>query len=352
MSLGADPASQTGFDTAASSTVADPAIHEFLARSGLVTPDAKVRLVPLTGGVASDIFRVEAGGRSFVVKKALARLRVARDWTAPVSRNASEVGWFVEARRAVPRAVPEILAHDPELGVFAMSYLDPATHPVWKEELREDRADPAFAAAVGRTLAAIHAATAGSPDLARRFANDDTFHAIRLEPYLEATAERHGDLADELFALSQATLGTRLALVHGDVSPKNILVGPDGPVLLDAECAWYGEPAFDLAFCLNHLLLKGVWRRAHAADYLACFEALAQSYRAGVAWEPPEGLEARAARLLPALSLARVDGKSPVEYITGEADRDLVRRVARPLIAGRVSRLAQVRDKWAKEILP
>jgi 5-methylthioribose kinase len=329
----------------------DPTMSEFLIRFGLVKPDESVQLVPLTGGVASDIFRVEVGERRFVVKKALARLRVAQEWTAPVSRNASEVGWFIEARRAVPQAVPDILAHEPALGLFAMTYLDPAHYPIWKDELRDGRASSDFASAVGQAIAAVHDATADSADVARRFANDETFHAIRLEPYLEATAKRHGDLAEELCALSRATIARKLVLVHGDVSPKNILVGSAGPVLLDAECAWYGEPAFDLAFCLNHLLLKCVWKRQHARQYLACFDALAASYLSGVRWEAPESVEARAARLLPALFLGRVDGKSPAEYITTDADRERVRRTARHLIMSRPQRLSHIRQHWAKEIL-
>ena len=140
---------------------------------------------------------------------------------------------------------------------------------------------------------------------------------IRLEPYLEATAEtssRSRQGADG--AVARNTGNQAIALVHGDVSPKNILAGPDGPVFLDAECAWYGDPAFDLAFCLNHLLLKCLRRPAHAAACLAAFDrASVDAYLAGVAWEPRATLEARAARLLPALLLARVDGKSPVEYV-------------------------------------
>lgn len=337
--------------SAASPAVVDPTMIEFINRSGLVKLGEPVRLLPLTGGVASDIFRVVVGERSFVVKKALARLRVEQEWNVPVARNASEVGWFVEARRAVPQAVPDILVHEPALGLFAMTYLDPESHPIWKDELRDGRAKPAFASAVGRTIATVHEATARSADVARRFANDETFHAIRLEPYLESTARRHGDLAEELCSLSRETIERKLVLVHGDVSPKNILVGPAGPVLLDAECAWYGEPAFDLAFCLNHLLLKCVWKRQHAAQYLACFDALAASYLSGVRWEAPESLEARAARLLPALFLGRVDGKSPVEYITREVDRDCVRRTARHLIVNRPQRLSHIRCHWAKEIL-
>jgi aminoglycoside phosphotransferase (APT) family kinase protein len=150
--------------------------------------------------------------------------------------------------------------------------------------------------------------------------------------------------------LVKRTQNTRLALVHGDVSPKNILVGPHGPVFLDAECAWYGDPAFDLAFCLNHMLLKCLWTPRARAAFLACFDALAAAYLARVKWEPVADLERRAARLLPALFLARVDGKSPVEYVTEENDKARVRRVAVPLIASPPLGLADVRDAWAKEI--
>jgi aminoglycoside phosphotransferase (APT) family kinase protein len=231
-----------------------------------------------------------------------------------------------------------------------MNYLDPADHPVWKQELHAGRADPAFAARLGAVIAAIHAGTQGSAEIARRFANDATFHSIRIEPYLEATARVHTDLAEPLLALAAETLAAKMALVHGDVSPKNILVGPHGPVILDAECAWHGEPAFDLAFCLNHLLLKCLWTPAASGDFLACFDALAESYLAGVDWEPRASIEARVARLLPALFLARVDGKSPAEYIGADADKDRIRRVARPLIATPAARLSTIRQLWSEEI--
>ncbi|NVN84536.1 MAG: phosphotransferase [Rhodopseudomonas sp.] len=331
--------------------VEETAVAAFLRDAGLIEPGITPRFTPLTGGVASDIWKVEAGSAVFAVKRALAKLRVARDWTVPVSRNASEVDWLRAAAEVVPDAVPRVLAHDPELGAFAMDYLDPEHHPVWKQRLAAGQCDPDFATAVGRTIGAIHAATAHSQTVARRFANDALFHAIRLEPYLEATAEAHPDLAPALMALSRATLATHIALVHGDVSPKNILVGPHGPILLDAECAWYGDPAFDLAFCLNHMLLKCLWTPSSAAGYLGCFDALAAAYRAEIDWEPKHELERRAAALLPALFLARVDGKSPVEYITDESDKARVRRVARHLIVAKPEQLAAISDAWAREVL-
>ncbi len=323
------------------------AIEALLRKAGLVTAGVPVNFEPLTGGVASDIWRVDAGARSFAVKRALPKLRVAADWRAPVSRNAAEADWLRIAARIVPGHVPKILFHDPASGLFAMDFLPPADFPVWKAQLRDGQVDIAFAATVGRTLARIHAATSGDGEIAARFALDETFHAIRLEPYLEATARRHPEISDRLFGLSHRTLACHQALVHGDVSPKNILVGADGPVFLDAECAWYGDPAFDLAFCLNHLLLKCVWNRPASPLFLKAFDALKDAYLGAAGGT---AIEARTAHLLPALMLARIDGKSPVEYIVRDEDRDLVRGSAIPLIADPPATLGAVRDAWAAKL--
>jgi aminoglycoside phosphotransferase (APT) family kinase protein len=323
------------------------AIADALRAAGLLPADAALRFVPMTGGVASDIWKVEGGSRPIVVKRALAKLRVAAEWLAPVSRNASEAAWFQAAKAVVPEAVPDVLLHDRKRGLFAMPYFPPERYPVWKALLRDGQIDLSFAALVGRTVARIHDATMDDARLAAAFANDATFHAIRLEPYLEATARRHPGVHDALMALSRATLACRQALVHGDVSPKNLLAGPHGPVLLDAECAWYGDPAFDLAFCLNHLLLKCLWNRPAAPRFLAAFDALSHGYFEAHRPTARDEIETRAARLLPALFLARVDGKSPVEYIGADGDRELVRATALPFIRTPATRLAAVRNSWA-----
>lgn len=321
-----------------------------LVRLGLVPSGESPQVEALTGGVSSDIVRVDAGGRTFCVKRALAKLKVAADWRAPVERNHAEAEWMRVVAEIVPDAVPRLLAEDRAAGLFAMEYLAPASHPVWKDQLRDGTIDSAFAAEVGRRVARIHAATAHRREIADRFANDDIFYPIRLEAYLVATAERHAGVRNALLALVETTRTTKLALVHGDVSPKNILAGPAGPVFLDAECAVYGDPAFDLAFCLNHLLLKCLWRKQWQARYLECFAMLGEAYLAGVSWEPRDAMEARTAALLPGLFLARVDGKSPVEYVTDPAHRDRVRRVAIPMLESPPKRLAEIAENWRGEL--
>lgn len=321
-----------------------------LRRLGLVGVGEVPVATALTGGVASDIWRVDAARGAFCVKRALAKLKVAADWRAPVVRNDYEVAWFEAAGHAVPQAVPEILGHDPKAGLFAMAWLDPSDHRLWKADLAAGVADPAVAHAVGDRLGRIHAATAAQPDLAARFPTDAIFHAIRLEPYLEAAARARPEVAGELAALVARTAQTRHCLVHGDVSPKNIQVGPGGPVFLDAECAWWGEPAFDLAFCLNHLLLKCLWVPAAAAGFLRCFEALATAYMARVDWEDAQDLEGRVAALLPGLFLARVDGKSPVEYLTDARDKARVREAAVRWLKAPPKDLPTLKDDWSERL--
>jgi aminoglycoside phosphotransferase (APT) family kinase protein len=338
----------------ASAASDEAAVRAALLRMGLLLPDAAPMMTPLTGGVSSDILLVDgpgvSGGEPFCIKRALAKLKVAADWRAPVARNHAEAEWMRTAGAILPQAVPRVLGEDEALGLFAMPYLAPGKHPVWKTLLKDGKARHETADHVGRALARIHAATADRGDVAARFAHDDTFYAIRLEPYLVATGRAHPGLAPRFDALVERTATTKRALVHGDVSPKNILVGPEGPVFLDAECAWYGDPAFDAAFCLNHLLLKGVWRPANATRYLDMFDRLTASYLAGATWEPRERIEARIASLLPALMLARIDGKSPVEYITEDAARDRVRRFAIPLIQTAPANLGAIRAGWAREM--
>ena len=338
-----------GIDTAGNAA-GQAAVTRALVRLGLLRGDEAPSFTRLAGGVSSDIWRVHLGSGPVCVKRALPKLRVEQDWFAPVERNAYEAAWMRFAAAVVPEAVPPLLGQDAAAGVLVMAYLDPASHRLWKADLREGHADPEVARVVGERLVRIHAASANDPDVAAAFATDRIFYDIRLEPYLVASARAQPDRADALHALVETTARNRRALVHGDVSPKNILIGPQGPVFLDAECAWYGDPAFDLAFCLNHLLLKCLWTPRAARELLQCYDVLAKSYLDGVDWEPPGALDARAAHLLPGLFLARIDGKSPVEYLTEAADKERVRRVARSLLAAPVERLQDVCTAWAWEL--
>ena len=321
------------------------AVLAFALDRGLLADGEPVTLTALAGGVSCDLWKVETPARTICVKLALARLKVDGEWLAPVSRNRVECDWLRYAAPICPGQVPVVLADDSQGSLFAMEYLPPDRYPLWKARLLAGEVDAHAAGNVGTLIGRLHAHSAADRSAPARFATDDNFEALRIGPYLRATAARHPDLARRFDHLARQTAGTRLALVHGDVSPKNILLGPSGPVLLDAECAWFGDPAFDVAFCLNHLLLKSVLLPGRSTALFAAARALARAHAALVDWEEPRSLERRVASLLPALALARIDGLSPVEYLE-EAHRETVRRVSRSLLQAPQENLNELFGRW------
>jgi aminoglycoside phosphotransferase (APT) family kinase protein len=328
-------------------------LDDGLRRLGLLGDLESASWVPLTGGVSSDIWRVDLPNDVVCVKRARPVLAVAAEWNAPVERNDSEVAWLQVAGNVCPNAVPRVLGQLLDEHLFVMEFLDTERFPVWKNELAAGRVDEELAHRMGASIGSIHSHTAGDPAIAEQFATDALFHSLRLEPYFEATAATHSDdpeIAQILLELAERTATTKLALVHGDVSPKNVLSGPDGPVLLDAECAWYGDPAFDVAFCLTHLLLKCLWVPSKSADYLRSARAFASAHAELIDWEQPEGFDDRVATLIPALLLARIDGKSPVEYLTDRIDQEAVRAFASELLLKPEHSTEAVFNAWQRSL--
>jgi aminoglycoside phosphotransferase (APT) family kinase protein len=322
------------------------AVVEFLRRQGLLAIGEEARLTPLTGGVSSDLWKVDLPSGPICVKGALPRLKVAHPWFAPVSRNHVEYQWLRLAQPLAPGQIPRVLAHDEQARLFAMEYLPEGEYPVWKTLLLAGQVDVPAARDVGALVGTLHAASAADPAAAAMFATDENFDALRIGPYLRVTAQAHSDLERRFAELATRTASTHLAVVHGDVSPKNILLGPHGPVLLDAECAWYGDPAFDVAFCINHLLIKSIRLPQQGAALRTAARTLVEGHAQHVRWEPADSLNGRVASLTPALALARVDGSSPVEYLS-EAQRAILRSVSRSLLAAPPASVSELVDRWA-----
>ncbi|URK86032.1 aminoglycoside phosphotransferase family protein (plasmid) [Rhizobium sp. RCAM05350] len=212
-----------------------------------------------------------------------------------------------------------------------MSFVTGADVRLWKTSLLNGDHVRDEAAGVADVLGRVHAAGAATDFDRSAFDNSADFHAIRVEPYLLFTAQRHPSVAPRLMQLAAGLDTSWTTLVHGDVSPKNILFRGDQPILLDAECASMGDPCFDVAFCLNHLILKSVHLAKSRARLLGSVLEFWQVYAPHVRWEDPAALEARTAALVPALMLARIDGKSPVEYLS-EPERAWVRAKALSLL--------------------
>lgn len=301
---------------------------------GLCRPAEIDSVAPLSGGVSSEIAVLSAAGRRFCVKFALEKLRVKQDWRAPLERNRAEYAWLSYASRIAPESVPELYGHSASLNGFAMEYLDPGESVQWKSEILSGSFRTEDAVAAARLVGRLHAASCHAGTNSSEFGNSKTFHEIRVDPYILAAASRHPQIAPILEATASNLMRKRHALIHGDVSPKNILLRGGRPVLLDAECATMGDPAFDIAFLLNHLAIKALHLPELRPALLAGSLESWREYATLVDWESARDLEHRVCRLLPALMLARMDGKSPVEYLSAtEQDRArgiAIRRILNP----------------------
>lgn len=293
-------------------------------------PNDVTNVTPLTGGVASEIASIQMGDQQYCVKFALAKLKVAADWHAPVHRNAAEYAWLSVAQHVVPDSAVKLFGHSKTQQGFAMEFVAGDDVYLWKQAMLDGETPKGEAAAVGEMLGKVHQASTADDFDTSAFQNRDDFHALRIEPYLLFTVEKHPDIP-QLKTLADMLYASNSVLVHGDVSPKNILFRSNGPIVLDAECATMGDASFDIAFCLNHLMLKAVHVPAIRQDLLDAALDFWAAYAPHITWEDAATLEARSCHLLAALMLARVDGKSPVEYLSA-AEQERVRQLAIPLI--------------------
>lgn len=307
----------------------------------LIKAGEALSVTALTGGVASDIAHVKRGDHDYCVKFALPKLRVKADWYAPVERNLAEYRWLETYAQIDRDGAIALYGHSPSHNGFVMEYLSGPNTYLIKTALFEGKGTRQDAEMVGRNLGRVHQISTNHDFDRQPFHNRDDFYALRIEPYLIHTAKAHDRVADQMNAMAEHLYHAEQVLVHGDVSPKNILIHEQRPYLLDAECATMGDASFDVSFCLNHFILKALHLPSHRSDYLRLCEAFWQAYRAEIQFEDHNQLEKRISQLLPMLLLARVDGKSPVEYLT-EASAGEVRALALSLIDKQPATIAEL----------
>ena len=350
---------------------------EYLRGAGRIDPGDAVDVRELAGGVSNMVLLVERSRESaqplgesplpdrFVVKQARPRLRVEQPWFCGVERNWREVEVLEACRRVLetpPHAEPFVqtprsLFTDRENYLFAMTAA-PEGHTTWKERLLAGNANASIAAACGRSLGRLHAATWRDHDLADRLGDRSLFDALRIDPYYRAVAAIDADLRPHIEHLIESVANHSRCLVHADFSPKNLLVYEEGEktrlMLIDFETGHFGDPAFDLGFFTSHLVLKRVYHAAAndlAWEYWRLVDAFWRAYLptveavAGAA--ETADLERRAAQNLGGCLLARLEGKSRVEYLTDKTKRAAVRTLAAQLLTSSELRF----HEWSKNLL-
>ena len=355
---------------------------QYLRHAGHVTGSQPVSVRELPGGVSNAVFLVTLpeSGEQFVLKQARERLRVREEWLCPVERIWREVetlrvcGAVLEARSTDRGAgsggeseygaqVPGILWEDRENYCYAMTAAAEG-HRTWKEMLLagEMGESAAIADACGRLLGTLHAGSWEDENVASQLDDRMYFDQLRIDPYYRQIARVHPELGPHIDRLIESVWTHRRCLIHGDFSPKNLLVWPGHVLLIDFEVGHYGDPAFDLGFFLTHLFLKSLWAGPRRGEYLRVAETFWNAY-CDVLAGATKTTETPGAGLLPASEeqrvmwnlagclLARVDGKSPVEYLSRE-QQAVVRRIAKAWLAAPPPEFAAAIRAWVESLPP
>ena len=311
----------------------------YLRENGRIESTEQPRLTVLAGGVSNRTVLVErANDVAWVMKQALAKLRVASDWFSDperIHREALGLRWLGEL---APGSTPRLIFEDHEQHLLAMEAV-PLPHENWKTLLLRGEIEREAVEQFGRLLGTIHRqALERRAELEPVFRDRTFFESLRLEPYYAYAAAQVPAAAPFLQSLLAETRATRLTLVHGDYSPKNILAREGKIILLDHEVIHWGDPAFDLGFSLTHFLSKAHHLRAHRAQFAAAAQLYWQSY-------DNEACQARAVRHTLGCLLARVDGRSPLEYLDAD-ERQRQRGAVVRLMAAPPTKIEQLIEQF------
>ncbi len=325
-------------------------LESYLRDRKIVEPGDGHRIIYCSGGVSGTVAFIERGTSPVIIKQALAQLKTKDTWLCDPNRMYTEYESNRIYHELMPENAPEVYFYDPENYIYGREAV-PNGCPMWKEDLMSGLLDFQVAEKSVRTLVKVHNDCSTRSDIREKFANKDIFYGLRISPYIEFTAQKHPNLKEFADQLIKELMDAKITLVHGDYSPKNIMVNGRGISVLDYEVAHYGHPAFDLAFFANHIILKAVKFKEYAGAYLAMFKYMAEIYFRELSCMDKQEFESCFVRTLAFLMLARIDGKSPVEYLVGDAQKQQeVRELSFALINKRTERFKEAFDIIQKGI--
>ena len=298
-------------------------VISYLTERKLLSGNATVEV--LTGGVSCVVLAVTSDEREVVVKQALPELKTKAKWVADQRRAIVEAEAMRVYQSITPDSVPELIDCDEANFTLTMSRL-PNTCTNWKQDMLEGRIHPEMGEKLGKILAQWHNATAVDAAIKAKFMEGELFEQLRVSPFYRAVAAKNPNLQAVINSLIEEITNEKIALVHGDFSPKNILATPENsPIVLDFEVAHTGNPVFDLAFVSAHLLCKTIRTQSAsekaaitstALKFLGSYRQTSQTSRISIAKSLPQHVAL--------IALARVEGISPVNYLDEPAQQKLV----------------------------
>jgi 5-methylthioribose kinase len=319
-------------------------LKQYMVDKGFAENLAGVYVEYLGGGVSNIVAGIKCDAGNFVMKQALAKLKVKAEWLSDVERAHVEKLVLEILPSIVPGKSPKLVFEDPANFLFMMESA-PEGAVTWKQMLLHGECDTGIALQAGEFLGEVHAKTSSLANIASIFDERKYFHQLRIDPFFSYLVLAYPSMRSSINAHIEETWSRRECLVFGDYSPKNILVYQNSIIPIDFEVAHYGDPSFDIGFLWAHLVLKAVYLSDDR--YL---ELLRQTWVGYQSKTGKSNVEARSIRQLGFLLLARMDGKSPVEYITSDIQKEKIRMIGKAIIQNKPCEISEVLDLIKEDV--
>ena len=291
-----------------------------------------INVEPLKGGVSCEIYKVDTATNSYCIKKALKKLRVEKDWYADPIRSYYEYLWLKKTKKILPNSIPEVISYNRIKNYLIIEYLNMSKYSNLKEDLLKGKVDLNNLNKLTKKLLYIHKNLKSHYNKKIFQSHNFNFIKLRINPYLLELNKTYPELKKYINETVKLLRNNQHTVIHADFTPKNILVSKNKQIILDAETANYGDPSFDIVSLINHLIIKLLFVNKNKKNFVLALKKIFNIYHSNVTWEEKQDIIKRSKTLLPLMILARVDGKSPVEYIKNNKEKNKLRRIALDLI--------------------
>ena len=291
-----------------------------------------INVEPLKGGVSCEIYKVDTTTNSYCIKKALKKLRVEKDWYADPIRSYYEYLWLKKTKKILPSSIPEVISYNRMKNYLIIEYLNMSRYSNLKEDLLKGKVDLDNLNKIAKKLLYIHKNLKSNYNKKIFQTHNFNFIKLRINPYLLELNKTYPELKKYINETVNLLRNNQHTVIHADFTPKNILVSKNKQIILDAETANYGDPSFDIVSLINHLIIKLLFVNKNKKNFVLALKKIFNTYHSNVTWEEKQDIIKRSLTLLPLMMLARVDGKSPVEYIKNNKEKNKLRRIALDLI--------------------
>jgi len=296
----------------------------------------------LTGGVSSEVYHVKTYKNNYCIKRSLKRLLVKKKWIANTNRIKFEYLWLKHCQNILKRNIPNTYEFNNKKKYIVMEYLKTSQYKTLKQLYFNKIINVNTIRSISKHLYKIHSNSNNYKTKKTFEGNYKNFYDLRLDPYFNEVGRIYPKYKKYIKKINENYIKNSNTLVHGDFSPKNILVGKNKIIYLDAECCNFGDPVFDLVFFTNHLLLKSIFFKDKSQEFIKLYVSFYKEYLRNLSTKNVNSYIDRIIKMTPVMLLSRVDGKSPVEYINKENIKNIIRKKSFLLLDSKINSLNDI----------